>query len=239
MLDSEAMRRIAISLAVAVGLGAAAGACGKGADEAREAARQEAEAEARAKAKAHEPAKVQRPPVQGETKIPCTQLVDLAAFQQALGEKEPLTVKSKGDPDATASCSLIRGGKRPGEAQQKELLKKQGRLGVLPGDEICYVTALCSTIETPENFRKKCTERHDESMGSYACVQTIAQGADDVPVFKFFDPDTKCVIKVGGGPSNVNGDVIRTCAKAARDAIGPEQIATTGAPAPTPAGSGG
>jgi hypothetical protein len=229
------MRRIAISLVVVAGLGA----CSKGEEAGREAARLEAEAEAKAKNKEHAPAKVQRPPVPGETKIPCTQLINLTAFQQALGEKEPLTVKAKGDPDATSSCGLIRGGKRPGEAQQKEILKKEGRLGVLPGDEICYVTALCSTIETQEGFRKKCTERNDESMGSHACVRIIQQGADDVPMFRFFDPDTKCVFQVGGGPSNINGDQIRTCAKAARDTIGPDQIATTGAPAATPAGSGG
>ena len=232
------MRRIAISFAVVAALGPGLGACSKGEDAGREAARAEAEAEAKAMARAHEPAKVQRPPVPGETKIPCSQLIDLAAFQLALGEKEPLTAKAKGDPDATSSCGLIRGGKRPGEAQQKEILKREGRLGVLPGDEICYVTALCSTIETQEGFRKKCTERNDESIGSHACVQVVAQGADDVPVFKFFDPDTKCVIKVGGGPSNVNGEQIRLCAKTARDTIGAAQIATTGAPAPTPAGSG-
>jgi hypothetical protein len=232
------MQRIAISVAVVLGSGLVLGACSKGEDAGREAAKAEAEAEAKAKAKTHAPAKVQRPPVAGETKIPCGQIIDLAAFQQALGEKEPLTVKAKGDPNATSSCGLIRGGKRPGEAQQKEIIKKQGRLGVLPGDEICYVTTLCSTIETLEGFRKKCTERNDESMGSHACVQIISQGADDVPVFKFFDPDTKCVIQVGGGASNVNGDQIRTCAKTARDTIGPDQIATTGAPAPTPSGSG-
>lgn len=229
------MRSIAISLAVTLGLGA----CGKSAEEsAREAAKREEEAEAKEKAKVHEPAKVQRPPVPGETKIPCSQTIDLAAFQKELGEKEPLTVKAKGDPEATSSCDLVRGGKRPGEIQQKEILKKEGRLGVLPGDVICHVSLFCSTIETAENFKKKCKEKSDESMGSYACVQIVAQGADDVPLFSFFDPDTKCIIKVGGGPSNVNGDMIRTCAKTARDTIGPAQIATSGAPEPTPAGSG-
>jgi hypothetical protein len=32
---------------------------------------------------------------------------------------------------------------------------------------------------------------------------------------------------VRGGPSNVNNEIIRTCAKAARDMIGPAQIAVT------------
>jgi hypothetical protein len=225
------MRSIAISLAVVVGLGA----CDKGEKAGIEAAKQEAEAEQRAKEAAHAPAQVIRPPVPGMTKIPCSQLIDPAAFQQALSEKEPLTVQEKGDPNPTSSCSLIRGGKRPGEAEQKERLKKEGRLGVLPGDELCHVSAYCSTIETAERFKQRCTEKADETMGSFACVQIVPQGVDDVPLFKFFDADTKCLIHVGGGPSNVNADMIRTCAKVARDTIGPAQIAVNGAGAPAPA----
>ena len=227
------MRSIAISLAVIVGLGA----CAKGGDAGREAARKEAEAEDKAKMAAHEPAKVMRPPVRGQTKLPCTQLIDPAAYQQALGEKEPMTVKEKGDPNATSSCGLFRGGKRPGEAEQKEIIKREGRLGVLPGDESCRVSAFCSTIETLEAFKQRCKDRRDESMGSFACVRIISQGADDVPLFRFFDDDTKCIIEVGGGPSNVNGEQIRACAKVARDTIGPEQIADGGAPAPAAKGS--
>ncbi len=229
------MRSIAISLAVAAGVAA----CSKAGDEAREAARREAEEEARAKAAAAGgPAKVIRPPVPGETKIPCSQLIDPVVFQQALGEKEPMTIKSKGDPNATSSCGVHRGGKRPGEIAQKEIIKREGRLGVLPGDEFCHVTAFCSTIEDPDRFRKRCTESADETMGTFACVQIVAQGRDDVPLFKFFDADTKCILHVGGGPSNVNADAIRTCAKTARDTIGLPQIAVGGAPAPAETGSG-
>jgi hypothetical protein len=230
VLGSEPMRAISISLAMAAGLVA----CTKGSKEGLEAARREAEAEQKAKEAAGAPAKVMRPPVAGQAKIPCAQLIDAAAYQAALGEKEPMTVKSKGDPNATSSCGLHRGGKRPGEIEQKEILKKEGRLGVLPGDELCHVSAFCSTIEDAERFKKRCTEQNDESMGTHACVQIIAQGADDVPLFKFFDADTKCLIHVGGGPSNVNADWIRTCAKVARDTIGPPQIAVGGAPAPAP-----
>ena len=225
-----AMRWIAISLAVAVGLGA----CSKEED-AREAARKEAEAEDRAKMAAHKPAEVIRPPVPGQTKLPCTQIVDPATYQQALGEKEPMTVKEKGDPNATSSCGLHRGGKRPTEAEQKAILKKEPRLGVLPGDELCHVELFCSTIENAEAFKQRCKDQRDESMGSFACLRIIAQGRDDVPLFRFFDPDTKCLIEVGGGPSNVNGDLIRTCAKVARDTIGPAQIAVGAAPPPAPA----
>jgi hypothetical protein len=92
------------------------------------------------------------------------------------------------------------------------------------------VTAFCSTIEDPQKFKEKChtrKDRDDDSMGSYACVQVVAQGIDDVQVFRFFDDDTKCIIQVRGGPSNSNNDLIRDCAKAARDMIGPAQIAVT------------
>lgn len=233
------MRSIAISCGIAIGLAA----CGKSGEKAAiEEAQQQAEAEQKEKARVNEPAKVMRPPVPGQAKIPCSQLIDLAKYQEQLGEKEPLTIKdqSKGDKDATSSCAIHRGGKRPSEAEQQALSKKEGRLGVLPGDELCHVTALCSTIESHERVKKRCAEkkfRDDESMGNYACVQIVAQGADDVPVFTFFDEDTRCVLVVGGGPSNVNGDQIRTCAKVARDTIGPDQIAVHAAPA-APAGSG-
>lgn len=233
MLGSEAMRRSAISFGVALGLLA----CGKSGEQAAiEEAKKEAEAEQKAKEQAHEPAKVMRPPVAGQAKIPCSQLIDLPAYQTALGEKEPLTLKdqTKGEADTAASCALYRGGKRPGEAEQQALLKKAGRLGVLPGDEICHVAAHCYTIETPERFKKWCADRKDrddESMGSHACVQIVAQGADDVPLFRFYDEDTKCILRVGGGPSNVNADQIRTCAKVARDTIGPAQIAVNTPPA--------
>ena len=136
------MRRCVISFGVALGLLA----CGKSGEQAAiEEAQKQAEAEQKAKERANEPAKMMRPPVPGQAKIPCTQLIDLPAFQTALGEKEPLTIKdqTKGEPDAAASCALLRGGKRPSEAEQQALLKKEGRLGVLPGDELCHVTAFC------------------------------------------------------------------------------------------------
>ncbi|HEU0029822.1 MAG TPA: hypothetical protein VFQ53_04250 [Kofleriaceae bacterium] len=208
-----------------------------------EAAQKEAEAELKRKVEKGEPPKTIKPPVPGEAKIPCTQLIDTAAFQTALGEKEPLTVTDaiKNEGGAASSCDLVRGGKKLSDTEQKALLKKEGRLGVLPGDVICNVSAYCYTIETEEKHKARCKEKKekdDESMGSYACVQIVAQGIDDVPVFRFFDADTKCILQVRGGPSNVNSDVIRTCAKTARDTIGPAQIAVSGdgAPAPAPAG---
>lgn len=219
-------------------------ACSNAENAGAEAARRQAAAEQKAKDTKAAPAKRMATPVAGQTRLPCTQLIDAAAFQTALGEKEPLTVKdvTRSEAEATSSCSLIRGGKRPNEAAQQALLKKDGKLGVMAGDELCNVTAICSTIEEPERFKAACKarkEQDDDSLGSYACVRVVAVGADDVKVFQLLDEDTRCVLRVRGGPSNVDNDLIRSCAKAARDSIGPAQIRVDGAPAPAATGSAG
>jgi len=233
---------------VVISIGMLAG-CTKGAKEGEEEARREAERAQAAKEKSGGVARTIRPPVPGMTKIPCTQLLDPVAFQEAIGEKEPLTMKdnSKAEVEAASSCSFLRGGKRLTPKEQEALLKKEPRLGVLAGDELCNVTTFCSTIEEAAKFKEKChtrKDRDDDSMGTYACVQVVAQGIDDVFVYRFFDEDTKCIFQVRGGPSNTNNEIIRNCAKAARDMIGPAQIAVnpSGAPAGTdgsaaPAGS--
>lgn len=205
------------------------GACSKGENAGAEEARKEAEKEQAAKVGAGEAAKKISPPVPGMAHVPCEQLIDVAAFGTAMGEKEPMAIKdnTKAEAEAAASCSLLRGGKRPTEAEQKALIKSKGRLGVMNGDEVCNVTAFCWTIEDAERFKAKCKQRKDkddDSLGTYACVQVVAVGADDVQVFRFFDEDTKCILQVRGGPSNVDNDLIRNCAKAARDTIGPAQI---------------
>ena len=221
----------------------AAAACGNAENAGAEAARRQAAAEQADKHTKAAPAKRMSTPVAGQTRLPCTQLIDAAAFQTALGEKEPLVVKdvTRSEAEATSSCSLVRGGKRPSEAAQQALIKKNGKLGVMAGDELCNITAICSTIEEPERFKAACKarkEQDDDSLGSYACVRVIAVGPADVKVFQLLDEDTRCVLRVRGGPSNVDNDVIGTCAKAARDSIGPAQIRVDGAPA-ADAGSAG
>jgi hypothetical protein len=214
------MRIIAIMFALV--------ACTKGENAGAEEARKQAEAEQKAKGSTQIAQSI-RPPVPGHQKVPCDQLVDPAKYQAALNEKDALTVKElKNEPEASASCALVRGGKRPTDTEQKAMIKEKGRLGVLPGDEICEVAAFCWTIEDQERFQRKCKERKqkdDDSMGTYACVQVVATGEDDVNLYRFFDADTKCILQVRGGPSNVDNSSILTCAKTARDTIGPEQIA--------------
>jgi hypothetical protein len=221
------MRVMIASLVASLWLGL--WACGNGENAGAEEARRQAEQEQKAKSAAQSaPAKRIATPVPGQAHVPCTQLIDLAAFQTALGEKEALAIKDVTKTvEAAASCSLIRGGKRPSEAEQKAMLKRVSRLGVLPGDELCTVTAFCWSIEDPERFKASCKEKKDkddESMGSYACVHISPVGVDDVKMFTFFDEDTRCILQVRGGPSNVNNDSIQSCAKTARDAIGPAQI---------------
>jgi hypothetical protein len=210
-------------------------ACSSSEGAGAEAARLEAEAEAKKKAAEPSTAKKVSPPVAGRANISCEQLIDLPGFAAALGEKEPLTVKdvTKSQAEATASCALVRGGKRPSPAEQERMLKKSRRLGVLPGDELCGVTAFCWTVEEEDHFKRRCKEQgfqDDESLGFYACLQIVATGANDVFSFRILDSDTKCVLQVRGGPSLVDNAVISTCAKAATDLIGPPQI-TPGATA--------
>jgi hypothetical protein len=236
-----------VSVASVVGLVLfAATGCGKAENEGAAEAKKEADDELAKKVANHEVAAKISPPVPGRAKIPCEELIDANAFQQALGEKDPVSVKDVTNTatEATASCSLIRGGKVLSAGEQASLLKTKGRLGVMPGDEMCNVTAFCWTIEDPDRFKRRCAEmknKDDESMGTYACVQVVATGEDDVNNYKFYDADTKCVLQVRGGPSMVDNNFIATCAKAARDLIGPNQIAVNpagaAAPAPAPAGS--
>jgi hypothetical protein len=223
--------RVLFATATAVLLGGSLGLAGCGNSEragAEEAQRQAAQ-DQKSRLAASPPARRVAPPVPGQAKIPCSQLIDADAFQTALGEKQPLTVKdaTRSEPESVASCSLIRGGKPQNAAEQKSQLQKAGRLGVLPGDELCNVTAFCSTIEDPDRFRASCKQKKDhddESIGSYACVHIQPAGADDVKIFRLLDDDTRCILQIRGGPSNVNNDSIAACARAARDTIGPAQI---------------
>ena len=226
------------TIAIILGLGLLSAACSKNENAGAEEAKKEAEAEQAKKVSSGEAAKKIDPPVPGRAHLPCSQLIDADAFQQALGETTPITVvDSKSEPEAAASCSLMRGGKKLSEAEQKAQLKKTGRLGVLPGDEICNISTFCWTIENADRFRKKCAEvkeNDDDSLGFYSCVLIVAQGEDDVKRFRFFDDDTKCIFQVRGGPSNVDNDQIGKCAKTAHDLSGPDQI-KVGAPPATPA----
>jgi hypothetical protein len=237
------MRRIAIVL----GIGVVLAACPKGENSGVEEAKKEAEKEQQEREKASPPVKKLVAPVPNMQHVSCARLINLDEFQKALGEKEPLSIKeqTKGDAEAAASCGIVRGGKKLTANEQAELLKKEGRLGIMPQDVICDVSVYCWTIEDPVKFKERCKRRpngkfrDDDTMGNYSCVQITETGKYDVQSFWFYDDDTKCTIKVRGGASQTNNDIIRTCAKVARDTIGPAQIIPGDAPPPTPpTGSG-
>ena len=224
---------------IAITLVLALGACSKGANEGAEEAKKQAEKEQKEKVAAGGVAQKISPPVAGRAKLDCNAVLSAELMTQALGEKDPVSIaESKAEPDAAASCSVVRGGKRLSTKEQEAKLKKEPRLGVLGGDEICNVSTFCWTIEDPERFRKKCAEmkeKDDEALGFYSCVLVVAQGANDVYRYRFYDDDTKCIIQVRGGPSNVDNDIIGKCAKAAHDLIGPDQIKVGAKPLPNPA----
>jgi hypothetical protein len=213
-------------------------ACGKsGESEGVEAAKREAEAEAKKlaaeatkEAAGHAQAAASKLPVPMDVQVPCAQLIDVAGFTTALGEKDPLTVVdlSKSNKDTTSTCNLVRGGKRPSQKDQEATLKKERRLGVLAGDVVCNIQAYCSLLENEDHFKERCKEMgfqdSDALGGTYACLHVVAQGADDVYSFKLLDVDTRCVFEIRGGPSMVDNDIITKCAKAARDLIGPDNI---------------
>src|ERR1043165_5257957 len=88
-------------------------ACSKGANEGAEEARKQAEKEQKEKEASGGVAKKISPPVAGKAKLSCANVINAEPFTQALGEPEPVTVTdSKSEPDAAASCSILRGGKR-------------------------------------------------------------------------------------------------------------------------------
>jgi hypothetical protein len=214
-------------------------ACGNAAERGRAEAKKEAEAEDRKKAASVKPVDKIKPPVAQGVRLPCTQIVDPTAFQGALEETEPLTVRDStgGYIDSTVSCTLVRGGERPDAKEQEKIIKKTGRLGTLPGDPLCVVTMYCWVIEEEAKFRDRCKpgpnsilSPDESSTGGFACKRTLPQGAFDVDSYKFFDTDTKCLFEVGGGPSMTDNDKIATCARVARESISAEHIAA-GAPA--------
>ena len=170
------------------------------------------------------------PPLKRGTKVACEQLIDAAAFAKALGESDPLTVRddSKQNVEAAGVCSLVRGGAPLSKAEQEKRLKLTGRLGVLPGDTVCEVAVYCWTYEDIAHAQQQCDVRggaRDKSMGAtHACRELVAQGAGDVARYHVLDNDTGCMLRVNGGPANVDNESIYACARTALDTITPARL---------------
>jgi hypothetical protein len=168
-------------------------------------------------------------PVPGGTLIPCDKLIDAAAFGTAIGEKEPVIVtdQTKSTKDAAAVCSVLRGGKLLTKQEQEKLLETKNRLGVLPGDPVCVVSAFCWSAENDAKFKETCPQKGgtmDTSLGFDACVNVFEVGVDNVNRYRFIDADTRCLLEVRGGPGMVDNEVIASCARTASAQIGLEQI---------------
>jgi len=158
--------------------------------------------------------------VPGGTKIPCEQLLDVAKLTGHLGEKEPVTLSEHtlDETDATAVCSVRRGGKQISREEQEKRSKTTNKLGVLAGDELCNITAYCSMPADEDALKQKCrADGHEsnESIGVYACVRVRPKGPVDAYTYRFLDPDSRCLLSVRGGPSTETEEEVQKCAKAA------------------------
>ena len=97
-------------------------------------------------------------PVPVGKKVACADWVDLAGFQEAIGDELTLKDKSTSNAEASSVCAFMRGGEAVDvKAQEKAFLKNDMKLGVLPGDEYCMVELYCSYANSEELMRKKCT----------------------------------------------------------------------------------
>ncbi|MCG8424271.1 MAG: hypothetical protein MJE77_40780 [Proteobacteria bacterium] len=167
--------------------------------------------------------------VPGGTKIACETLLDAAQLGDFLGEKAAVTVVDQTKPglDATSVCSVRRGGKKLTAKQQEKLAEKTLKLGVLPGDELCNISAYCSIPADEKSLASKCRAdglQSNEAIGVFACVRVRPKGPDDSYTYKFVDPDSRCILQVRGGPSVNEEKTVRKCARAALYLISRESL---------------
>ena len=167
--------------------------------------------------------------VPGGTKIPCTKLFDVAKMAEELEEKDPVTLSehTQEEFDSTAVCSVRRGGKVLSAKEQEKRSKDTNKLGVLAGDELCNIAVYCSIPADEEALRQKCKNDNmdsNDAIGVFACVKVTPKGPDDAYTYKFVDPDSRCTMRVRGGPSVNEESEVRKCARAALVLLGPESL---------------
>jgi hypothetical protein len=157
-------------------------------------------------------------------RVDCASVVDMALFSKYIGG-EIGEVKDRGasNSEASMSCAFIRAGKPPASDAQLRKYQREGqKLGVLPGDEYCMVTAYCSMATDEERFKKKCDADKDslsESVGQAACVHTSQRGTKYAYTYRVIDPDTRCTLEVMGGPSVTDEPLVQNCTRAALEDI--------------------
>src|SRR5687768_816842 len=154
------MRRASITMAMAATVYLAAG-CSKG-DDKKEPASGEKPA---AGDTAAGPAKKKSNIVKVQLAVPmgkqvaCADVFTVETFSKYIGDQiGEIKDKSSSNLSASTTCAFHRAGEPPkSDAQLKKFEKEGLKLGVLPADEYCMVTAFCSmSNDDPEAFKKVC-----------------------------------------------------------------------------------
>jgi hypothetical protein len=164
--------------------------------------------------------------------VACADLIDGTRFATYLGDAiGEVKDRSKSNGEATSVCAIMRGGTPPkSDAQLRAYKKNAMKLGVLPGDEVCTVTAFCSYPTDPEAFKAKCEaqgQREDTSIGQLACVRESQRADAYAYTYRTIDAETQCLFEVMGGPSVTDEALVQSCTRAALETIGPENLKKT------------
>jgi len=173
-----------------------------------------------------EPSKITKlsVPVPVGKKVACEDWVDLAAFTEAIGDEVSLKDKSASEVEPTSVCSFVRGGDAVDvKAQEKAFLKNDMKLGVLPGDEYCLAQLYCSYANSEELLRKKCTgmdkAMNESGAGQPACVLTTQRASEYAYTYEAYDSDSKCTVRILGGPSVTDEQLVQRCTRAALTSV--------------------
>ncbi|HUS68972.1 MAG TPA: hypothetical protein VMZ28_30760 [Kofleriaceae bacterium] len=162
--------------------------------------------------------------------VACADIFTVENFSKYVGDTiGEIKDKSSSNKEASTSCSFLRGGEAPKNDQQlKKFEKENMKLGVLPGDEYCMVTAYCSmSNDDPEQFQESCKARGDssnEQLGVFACVHMSQRGVENAYTYKVVDPETKCMLEVMGGPSVTDEALVQKCTTAALEEMAPNKL---------------
>lgn len=171
---------------------------------------------------------VVKSPVPYGKKVPCTSILPEDKVSAAIGKPVTVVDRSQTEDDATSICQLKLGGTPPSAKEQMRMWNKNNRvLGVLPGDEMCQITAYCGFIFEQAEQKKKCEsdgQLVSTEIGSLTCTKPIQAGADYRYVVSALDPDSHCRILVNPGPSVIDEATVKQCARVAVDLIRPDNL---------------
>lgn len=161
--------------------------------------------------------------------VSCADVIDPSLFSKHIGDKiGEVKDRAKSNSESSLSCGLIRAGDPPKTDAQLRRFQREGmKLGVLPGDEYCLVTAYCSLVTDMDAFKKKCEDQGDQSndaVGQFACVHTTQRGTKDAYTYRTIDPETQCLLEVMGGPSVTDEPLVQNCTRAALEDILPDEL---------------